>query len=89
MEVEQTKAALEKLKVARKDVAQALRLFGPVWDELFPAEQRRVLHLLLESVVYHGGDGTLTLAFRDAGIKALCEEMAQADGQEAEESTSE
>jgi hypothetical protein len=32
------------------DVRDAIHRFDPVWDELFPAEQARIVHLLVERV---------------------------------------
>jgi hypothetical protein len=38
---------------------------------LFPVEQRRLLNLLVSEISYHGGDGTLSMTLREAGIKTL------------------
>lgn len=36
--------------VSERDVAESLRMLDPVWDELFPLEQSRIVHLLVERV---------------------------------------
>ena len=68
--------ALEQSAVDEEDLKQALSLFDPVWEQLFPKEQARILRLLIERIDYHGGEGTLEITFRDVGIKTLREELA-------------
>jgi hypothetical protein len=36
--------------LSETDVRAALQRFDPLWDELFPAEQARIVHLLVERV---------------------------------------
>ena len=43
-----TRKSISDIKEA--DVRQALERLDPLWDELFPAEQARVVHLLVERV---------------------------------------
>ena len=52
----------------------ALRRFGPVWDEMLPKERARVLRLLIEEVRYDGQAGDVEIRFREFGIKALSRE---------------
>jgi site-specific DNA recombinase len=40
--------------IDRDDLTAALSAFGPVWDELYPAEKTRVVNLLIERVEYDG-----------------------------------
>ena len=47
----------------------------PIWDTLFPAERRRVLQQMLESIDYHGGTGTLGLTLSPQGLRRLYDEM--------------
>ena len=74
-EVHEQIAALNGAAVDEDDLRKALSLFDPVWEHLFPKEQARILHLLIERVDYHGGEGTLEITFRDVGIKTLKEEL--------------
>ncbi|CAA6603837.1 hypothetical protein MTBLM1_160001 [Rhodospirillaceae bacterium LM-1] len=52
---------------------KALREFDALWDELFPAEQARILELLVEKVVVHLGDVELKL--RIEGLASLVADM--------------
>ncbi len=52
---------------------QALRSFA-VWDLLFVPEQSRILHLLIEQVVYTAREHEVAITLRDSGIKALARE---------------
>ncbi len=53
--------------------AQALTQLDPLWDELFPAEQARIVALLVERVDI-GTDG-LNVRLRTDGLAALAREM--------------
>ncbi len=59
-------------------VREALHDLDPLWDELFPAEQARVLRLLVERVEVHP-DG-LNLRFRVDGLQTLVADIAAARG---------
>ena len=56
------------------DVREALQNLDPLWDELFPAEQARVLQLLIERVEVHP-DG-IDLRFRVDGLQSLVADIA-------------
>lgn len=56
-----------------RDVVNALEEFGPLWDELFPAEQVRIVRLLVERVDVKL-DG-LTIRLRAEGLTSLAEEL--------------
>ena len=60
------------------EVRQALHDLHPLWDELFPAEQARVLRLLVERVEVHP-DG-LDLRFRVDGLQTLVADIVVARG---------
>ena len=68
--------AIQGSLVDQDDLKQALSLFDPVWEQLFPKEQTRIMKLLIQQIDYHGGESTLEITFRDVGIKALREELA-------------
>jgi len=55
--------------LAEDDVRDALAALDPLWAQLFPAEQARVVQLLLERVDI-GTDG-LRLRFRDQGLAQM------------------
>jgi hypothetical protein len=43
-------ARTEVESLSESDVREALEKLDPLWDELFPAEQARIVHLLVERV---------------------------------------
>ncbi len=55
-----------------QDLVQALQQFDPVWNSLTTREQARLVHLLIEQVGYDGRTGKVTVSFRSAGLKELC-----------------
>ena len=67
--------ALSGAVLRKADLRTALGTFD-VWDHLIPAERRRVVHLLLEQVSYHGQRGELALTYRPGGVLALAAEGA-------------
>ena len=75
-EIREQIIAMQGSLVDETDLKQALSLFEPVWEQLFPREQARILRLLIERIDYHGGKGALEITFRDVGVKALREELA-------------
>jgi DNA invertase Pin-like site-specific DNA recombinase len=69
--------------LAEDEVREALAALDPLWAELFPAEQARIIQLLLERVDI-GTDG-LKLRFRDKGLAQMVTEvdMIAATGRKA------
>jgi hypothetical protein len=59
--------------LAESDVRSALLEFEPLWNELFPAEQARIVELLVERVDLQP-DG-LDLRLRVEGLTSLCSEL--------------
>ena len=43
-------AAKSELAVPEREVVETVTSFAPLWDELFPAEQARIVRLLVERV---------------------------------------
>jgi hypothetical protein len=68
-------------RAARKDlpdlteaeVRDAIHRFDPLWDELFPAEQARIVHLLVERVTVTASG--LDIQLRVEGLSALVGEL--------------
>ena len=56
------------------DLATALDAFIPIWNQLFPKERSRVLHLLIEKVTYNAVTGDMEINFRPGGVRALAAE---------------
>ena len=63
--------ALGRESIDERDVADALSRFDPVWENLSPREQARLIQLLVERVEYDGGKETVSVTFHQAGIKTL------------------
>jgi hypothetical protein len=59
--------------VTEADARSALQQLDPLWDELFPAEQARIVALLVERVDI-GTDG-LNVRLRVDGLGSLASEM--------------
>jgi site-specific DNA recombinase len=67
--------------ITEADTRAALHQLGPLWDELFPAEQARLVALLVERVDI--GTGGLDIRLRVEGLDSLASEMQQTDRRKA------
>jgi site-specific DNA recombinase len=68
--------ALQRGSVDDDEAQLALSAFDPVWGALTPAEQTRVVSLLVEQVEFNGSKGKVAIAFRAAGIQTLAQDLA-------------
>ena len=59
--------------VSERDVAESLRRLDPIWDELFPLEQSRIVQLLVERVTVNV-DG-MNIRIRSNGLHSLVSEV--------------
>ena len=55
------------------EVRDALGRLDPIWDELFPAEQERIVRLLVERVVVSEAGAEITLKLD--GIAGLAQDL--------------
>ena len=78
LEVAEELAVLEGQSIDKRDLAQALAMFDEVWECLFPAEQERVIGLLVERVDFDAAQETVAITFKPTGIRALSEEIQAA-----------
>jgi site-specific DNA recombinase len=69
--------ALHAQLINEDEARLALSLFEPVWQALAPAEQARVVHLLVERVDYDGAKGKVAITFHPPGIKTLADDLAR------------
>jgi site-specific DNA recombinase len=60
-------------KISEAEVREALERLDPLWDELFPAEQARIVQLLVERVEVHRD--RLDVRLRTAGLTKLAGEL--------------
>ena len=72
-EIDATVAALQGNPLSEQMVAQALNNLDQVWDELFPAEQARIVSLLVKRVVVSETDAEIVL--RLDGLHTLVDEL--------------
>src|SRR6195256_314952 len=64
--------------LAESDVRSALLEFEPIWNELFPAEQARIVELLVERVDLQPNG--IDLRLRIEGLTSLCSELRTSGG---------
>jgi site-specific DNA recombinase len=72
--VRRENGAAEGTELEEGDVIAALGALEPVWDELYPAEQARILRLLIERIDV-APDG-ISVTLHAAGIRSLIAELA-------------
>ena len=72
--VRRENSAAENTELAEADVIEALGALEPVWDELYPAEQARILRLLIERI--HVAPDGISVTLHAAGIRSLVAELA-------------
>jgi site-specific DNA recombinase len=75
---------LEAHVLTEREVIEALERLDPVWEELFPGEQTRIVHLLVERVEV-GPEG-LAVRLRSDGIRSLVAEIGAGREREVEAS---
>lgn len=59
--------------IGEAEVRDALHRLDPLWEELFPAEQARIVQLLVERVDV--GKGDISIQLRTAGLTSLAHEL--------------
>jgi site-specific DNA recombinase len=72
--VRQENGTAEDTQLEEHEVVEALGALEPVWDELYPAEQARILRLLIERIDI-AADG-ISVTLHAAGIRSLVAELA-------------
>ena len=72
--VRRENSAAEDTEIEEGNVIEALGALEPVWDELYPAEQARILRLLIERIDV-APDG-ISVTLHAAGIRSLVAELA-------------
>ena len=69
--------------VSERDVAEALRKLDPIWDELYPLEQTRIVQLLVEQVTVNT-DG-MRIRIRSNGLHSLVSELRDVQAEHGNE----
>jgi hypothetical protein len=65
--------------ISEAEVREALERLDPLWDELFPAEQARIVQLLVDRVDV-GSDG-VQIRLRTEGLKNLVNDLRNANSE--------
>ena len=68
-------------EITEREVAVLLAEFATVWNELFPAEQARIIQLLVERVDVQ--EDAIEVRIRTQGLASLVGELRQGDGRPA------
>jgi len=64
-------AELEREVIDRDEAAAAFAGFDPVWQNLIPREQARLLKLLISVVEYDGENQSVSVTFRPTSIRSM------------------
>jgi site-specific DNA recombinase len=72
--VRRENGAADATELEEGDIIEALGALEPVWDELYPAEQARILRLLIERIDV-APDG-ISVTLHAAGLRSLVAELA-------------
>jgi hypothetical protein len=64
---------VEAPDLTEAETREALERLDPLWDELFPAEQARIVRSLVERVVV--GPAGVDIQFRVAGLASLVQDL--------------
>jgi hypothetical protein len=75
--VHRENGAAEDTQLEEGEVTEALGALEPVWDELYPAEQARIMRLLIERIEL-APDG-ISVTLHAAGIRSLVAELTSAE----------
>ncbi|MGZ9019200.1 MAG: hypothetical protein ACXW3S_04335, partial [Rhodoplanes sp.] len=59
--------------IPERDVVKTITDFEPLWDQLFPAEQARIVRLLVERVDL--APGGMDVRLRAEGLQTVVEEL--------------
>jgi site-specific DNA recombinase len=68
------RAARAEIELAEAEVGEALQRLDPLWDKLFPAEQARIVQLLIERIDI-GTEG-VDIRLRTSGLRTMLGELA-------------
>ena len=74
-------AACSELQMPEREVVATITNFEPLWDELFPAEQARIVRLLVERIDLAPDD--MQVRRRAEGLQALVEELQSREAKAA------
>ncbi len=76
--LDQQISALKVSSIDKHDLAEALSLFDPIWEVLYPTERTRITQLLIDRIDFRGKDTPLGIKFSPVGVRLLSNEIATA-----------
>ncbi len=65
---------IEKLRRRMLDpdeLAGAVEAFDPLWDSLSPAHKAKLVHLLVDRIIYDGEGQSVSITFHETGIRSF------------------
>jgi len=77
-ELDRQISALDASAIDKHDLAEALSLFDPIWEVLYPTERARIIQLLIEHIDFRGKDTPPYVELSSAGVRLLAAEIAEA-----------
>jgi site-specific DNA recombinase len=67
--------AVQQQRLDESEASRALAGLDPAWQSMAPAEQARVVQLLVSRVDYDGAKGKVSITFHPLGLKTLAGEL--------------
>ena len=77
VEIAAERKFLDSERINSEDLRRTLADFNTVWSSLTTKEQEQMIHLLVAKVGYDGRTGKVTVNFRSASAKELCQAKSQ------------
>jgi site-specific DNA recombinase len=74
--------AVQQERLDEAEAARALAGLDPAWQTMTPAEQARIVALLVSRVDYDGAGGKIAITFHPLGLKTLAGDMLGRDSEE-------
>ena len=74
--------AVQQERLDEAEATRALAGLDPAWETMTPAEQARVVGLLVSRVDYDGAQGKVSITFHPLGLKTLAGDLLDRDSEE-------
>jgi len=73
LEIDGQIVGLEQRMVGQDELTGAFEAFDPMWEHLRPAEQARLIHLLVQCIEYDGANEQISITYHPGGLSDLAE----------------
>ena len=67
------KARIQDASITEREIKSALRNIDPIWNELFPVEQARIVNLLIERITIQ--EEGVDIKFCSTGLESLARDL--------------